>query len=108
MEAFELQEMSKGWFVGRFAPTVYSTDACEVAVKHYKQGDYEEEHYHKIATEITVVISGHVRMCGREWYTGSIILLLPMESTDFEVLEDTITAVVKLPGALHDKYVGSP
>ena len=56
--------MVKGWFVGRFTPTVLSTNDVEVAVKHYKKGDYESAHYHKIATEVTVIISGRVKMNG--------------------------------------------
>jgi len=31
-----------------------------------------------------------------------------MESTDFKVLEDASTVVVKLPGATNDKYLGEP
>lgn len=60
---------------------------------------------HKIATEITVIIVGKVVMMGKEYSAGSIIKINPGESTDFHALEDTITTVVKLPGALNDKYL---
>jgi hypothetical protein len=100
-----LEDMVKGWFVGAFNPTVHATDACEVAIKHYKQGDAEGRHMHKIATEVTAVVSGEVRMCGRDWGAGDIISIAPGESTDFLALTDAITVVVKQPGALDDKYV---
>jgi hypothetical protein len=45
-------------------------------------------------------------MNGVEFISGDIITIEPMESTDFEVLEDTSTIVVKLPGASNDKYLG--
>ncbi|WP_273027692.1 cupin domain-containing protein [Massilia timonae] len=105
MKHFNLEQMVKGWFVGGFEPTALSTDACEVAVKHYKAGDYESSHYHKIATEITVVVSGEVEMCGRKWSGGDIIVLSPGEVTDFRALTDAVNVVVKSPGALNDKFV---
>lgn len=105
MKSANLNEMTKGWFVGDFSPTLYSTRHCEVAVKSYSAGDKEQKHFHKIATEITVIVSGRVRMAGREWGPGDIVLLEPGEATDFEALTDTVNVVVKLPGAKDDKYV---
>lgn len=105
MKHARLEEMVKGWFVGDFSPTAHQTQACEVAVKHYSAGDHESAHYHKVATEITLVISGHVRMAGREWGPGDIVVLSPGEVTDFEALTDTINVVVKTPGALDDKFL---
>ena len=105
MQNFELNEMTNGWFVGAFSPTALSTDNCEVAIKEYREGDNEDAHYHKIATEITVVIQGSIRMQGREWSKGDIIVLAPGEVTDFEALTDATNVVVKIPGALNDKYV---
>lgn len=100
--------MFKGWFVGNFDPTLIRTNNVEVAVKEYKKGGYEERHYHKLSTEITVIASGRVRMNGVEYVKGDIIVIEPNQATDFEVLEDTITTVVKYPGAINDKYLGEP
>ena len=105
MKHARMADMIKGWFVGGFSPTAYCTEACEVAVKHYLAGDYEQTHYHKIATEITLVLSGKVRMNGNEWEAGDIIVLSPGEKTDFEALTDSTNVVVKTPGSLNDKYV---
>jgi quercetin dioxygenase-like cupin family protein len=96
--------MVGGWFVGNFKPSVYETESVEVAVKSYRAGDYEDAHFHKIATEITVVLNGQIRMCGREWTTGDIIVLSPGEITDFLALTDCRNVVVKVPGATNDKY----
>lgn len=106
MKTGKLDEMIKGWFVGNFEPTLLQTNDVEVAVKEYKKGDYESSHYHKIATEITVILSGRVKMNGVEYGKGDIIVMEPGESTDFECLEDeTQNVVVKHPGANNDKYV---
>lgn len=105
MKNFNLDDMIKGWFVGDFSPTAFKTDTCEVAVKKYKKGDKENSHYHKVATEITVVVEGVINMLGKEWSAGEIIVLSPGEVTAFEAITDATNVVVKLPGALNDKYL---
>jgi quercetin dioxygenase-like cupin family protein len=107
MKVSKLSDMKKGWFIGEFNPTLIKTKAVEVAVKHYNKGDREECHYHKVATEVTVIVSGRVRMNGVEYKAGDIIIIEPNESTDFQALEDSINTVVKFPGEPNDKYLGS-
>lgn len=105
MNSAHLQDMVKGWFVGGFAPTAYATPHCEVAVKRYAAGEREAAHFHKVATEITLVLQGRVRMAGKEWGEGDIIVLAPGDTTDFEALTDAVNVVVKTPGAQNDKYL---
>jgi hypothetical protein len=108
MKTFKLDEMIKGWFVGNFHPTVLATNNVEVAVKNYQAGDYESSHYHKIATEITVVTEGQVMMNGITYSSGDIIVIEPNYATDFLALTIVTTTVVKYPGANDDKYLGTP
>ena len=107
MKKSNLKEMTKGWFIGNFEPSLYLTNDVEVAVKSYRKGENEERHYHKIATEITTIISGKVKMNDNIFEEGDIVVIKPFESTDFEALEDTVTSVVKIPSANNDKYIGS-
>lgn len=104
MRVGHLDNMSKGWFVGNFEPSIYKTNDCEIAVKTYKKGDKDKKHYHKIAFEITVLVKGRVRMFDNVYSDGDIIVVEPGEATSFEALEDAINVVVKLPGANNDKY----
>ena len=97
--------MIKGWFVGDISPVAFSSPNCEVAYKKYKSGDYDPPHFHKIATEITLICSGKVLMNGTEYKTNDIVVISPDEITDFKVLEDTNTVVVKIPGVKDDKYL---
>ena len=106
MKTAKLADMIKGWFVGDFVPTIYKTNDVEVAVKTYKAGDYEQRHYHKIATEITVIVSGIVEMNGNRYGEGDIIVTEPGESTDFLAVTDAVNTVVKIPGETNDKYLG--
>ena len=108
MKLFNLDDMTKGWFIGNFTPTVLSTNQVEVAVKKYKAGEYESVHHHKIATEITVIIEGKVKMNDVIYKAGAILVIEPNKSTDFLAVTDVTTTVVKFPGANDDKYPGAP
>lgn len=105
LERFALEQFTKGWFVGRFEPTLVPTDEVEVAVKHYRAGEFEASHHHKIAVEITAVVAGRVRMSGEEIGAGEIVRISPGQSTDFCALTDATTVVVKLPSLSADKYL---
>jgi hypothetical protein len=108
VNTFQLAAMTKGWFVGAFSPTALSTESAEVAVKAYAAGDKEAWHYHKVATEVTLILSGEVRMNGIRHSAGTIIRIEPGEGTDFEALTDTVTVVAKVPCVAGDKYTNRP
>lgn len=105
MKVDNLKNMRGGWFIGNFEPSLFKTNDCEVAVKYYKKGDKEGKHYHKIATEYTVVVKGKVKMFGNIYEEGDIIVVDPGDVTDFEAIEDAMNVVVKMPGANNDKYL---
>lgn len=105
MRKADLKSFIKGWFIGNFDPSLIKTNDVEVAIKKYKAGDYEPAHYHKMATEITAIVSGEVEMNGVRYVADDIIVIEPNDRTDFRCLTDVITVVVKYPGANDDKYV---
>jgi quercetin dioxygenase-like cupin family protein len=104
MKIAKISDMMKGWFIGDFTPTLWKTKDVEVAFKVYKAGDAEPAHYHKIATEFTVITAGIVVMNGVQYKTGDIVVIEPGEVTDFKAITDVTTTVVKIPGATNDKY----
>jgi len=104
MKASRLEQMTRGWFVGDFTPTLFKTREVEVAVMRYHAGDSEPKHFHKIATELTVITQGEVEMNGRRYVAGDIVVMEPGEATDFKAITDAMTTVVKIPGAVNDKY----
>lgn len=105
MKKFELNKMKKGWFVGNFEPVVYRTSACEVSVKHYKKGEAESPHFHKQAEEVTVVISGKIRLNQLEFKKGEIALVEKNEIIKFMAIEDSTTVVFKSGSYYNDKYI---
>lgn len=105
MKRAHVEEMVRGWFVGNFAPAVLRSEAVEVGIKSYREGDQEPLHYHKVATELTAIVSGRVRMFGAEWGPGDIVTVEPGDETDFLALTDAVTVVVKVPSVADDKYL---
>lgn len=99
-----LAEMTGGWFVGAFSPAAYITSDVEVAVQHFPAGYRGAAHHHKVATEVTLLLSGEARMAGEKLAAGDILTLMPGTSSSFEALTDCVTVVVKHPGVLNDKY----
>lgn len=105
MEKFNLENFTKGWFIGNFEPSLFKTNDFEVSVKRYRVGDYENSHHHKISTEYTIIIDGEVEMNGIKYKKDDIIIISPNESTDFKCLTDVTTIVVKTPSSKDDKFV---
>ncbi|MBL8030456.1 MAG: hypothetical protein JNN11_04380 [Candidatus Doudnabacteria bacterium] len=105
MDIHKLSGFTKGWFVGDFVPTIVPTKDFEVSIKRYMKGDKEAKHVHKVAWEITAVVSGKYIMAGKEIGADDIVYLAPDEPADFECLEEGVTVVVKAPSAKGDKYL---
>jgi quercetin dioxygenase-like cupin family protein len=104
MKTGKIKDTIRGWFVGDFDKAIFRTKDCEVMVREYKAGDYEDKHLHKLATEITLIVRGKVLMNGKEYSEGDMIVMEPGEATDFKALTDTTNCVVKVPSVMGDKY----
>lgn len=105
MRNFKLIDFIKGWIVGDFEPSIIKTDQFEFGLKKYSSGDREDKHYHEVAQEITIAVSGKFEMNGKIIGEGDIILLDRKEPAEFKCLEDGYTAVIKLPSVKNDKYI---
>jgi quercetin dioxygenase-like cupin family protein len=104
MKIGKLKEAKKGWFIGNFCEAAYRTPKCEVALKIEKKGERVRRHKHQIAAEITLVVEGRVRINDQQFKKGDIIIIEPKEAADYEVLEDAVTVIVKVPSVANDKY----
>jgi len=105
MKKYQKENFIKGWFIGNFEPSINKTKDFEIAYKKYREGDYENKHHHKIAIEITFIVSGIVEMNGIKYNNGDIIEIQFGESTDFKALTNVETFVIKYPCVNNDKYI---
>lgn len=105
MKKYKLENFTRGWVVGDFDPSIIRSKDFEVMVRYYKKGDVEAKHVHKLADEITIIVSGKFLMNGELLEAGDIIHLFPGDPTDFECLEDGSNTVIKTPSVMGDKYL---
>ena len=108
LERHKLDDFTRGWFVGDFSPTLIPTGAAEVAVQRYPAGAHEPQHVHRVATELTLIVSGHARMNGEDLHAGEIVRIPPGLAADFEAVTEVTTVVVKMPCVKGDKYLCDP
>ena len=101
----KISEMTRGWFIGDFEPSVLKTKEFEVGVLTHKKGEQWPKHYHKVATEVTLLLSGSMTICGQLIEAGTIFTIEPNEIADPVFHEDCTVLVIKTPSVIGDKYV---
>lgn len=104
MKKYCLEDFTRGWIIGDFEPSIFRTKDFECMVRYYKAGDVEQKHVHKIADEVTIIISGKFKMNEEILGAGDIVHLAPNDPVDFACLEDGANAVIKRPSVMGDKY----
>lgn len=105
MTFYKMSHFKTGWFVGDFDPAVFKTDAIEIGYKKYAAGERDPKHYHKIATEYSLILSGVVQFNGIEISAGNIVKISPNEVNTFESITDSELIVIKHPSVIGDKYI---
>lgn len=105
MDIHKIEDMFGGWFIGNFNPSIHVTDNFEVGYKTYTMGDKEPSHFQKIATEITLIISGTARIGNQIVHPGALVVIPPKEEADFEAITDVQLIAVKFPSIPSDKFV---
>lgn len=105
MKTFNLEkDFTRGWLIGSFQNPILQTDKFEVGFKRFEAGSTEKPHYHKLTSEITVVISGVIEMCGKTLSANDIIVLEPNEVSSFKCIEDSVTCAIRDGSFPSDKY----
>ena len=103
MQCFKLEEMIKGWVVGKFTPSVMEAD-FEVGVQTHEKGYVSPLHLHKKFKEINVIVSGSMTVNGRKLKDGDIFVFDIMEVSEAEFHEDTTLVVIRPGSDPNDKY----
>jgi len=103
MKIAHIEQFTKGWFVGNFDPSLLKAD-FEVGLHQHKAGEFHQDHFHKLGTEINVMIEGHLLLNGNEFGPGEIFVLEPYEISQVEYLTDVKLIVVRDISDPNDKY----
>ena len=95
---------ARGWFIGDFDGAAYHTKDFEVTYQKNPRGQ-TASHIHKLAYEITLVISGRQICNGEMFAAGDICILEPGDISQIEYLEETEVVTIKTPSIPSDKYL---
>lgn len=98
------KDFTRGWMCGHFDNPILQTNAFEVCIKHFKAGESEKPHFHKLTTEVTAVISGVVEMAGKRLVANDVIILEPNEVSSFRCIEDAVTCAFRNGSFPQDKH----
>lgn len=105
MKNYQLNDMVRGWIVGKFHPNLYSKD-YEIGFKFYNKGDCEKSHKHLLSDEVTIILFGNVEMNGKQYSEGDIVVQEKGEYTDFHCCsERAITAIYRPDGSFPNDKV---
>jgi hypothetical protein len=105
MEKTKLENFTNGWLIGDFEPSIFKNPNFEVCVKNFNKGEVEASHFQRVATEITVVLSGVVRMGSINLVEDDVLIIYKDEVCDFEALTDCKVMGIKFPSLPGDKVL---
>jgi hypothetical protein len=105
MKKSKLSDMYRGWFIGDFDPSVLKTKDFEVGVLLHTKGEHWPAHYHIVATEYNVLLSGSMEISGEMIGPGDIFVMEPSEIASPIFHEDCQVLCVKIPSVKGDKYI---
>lgn len=104
MRIYNIKNMTRGWFIGNFEPSILRTKDFEVGLLTHKKGEVWPKHYHALAVEYNVLIEGSMTVQGTKINPGDIFVFDPMEIADPVFHEDCKVLCVKVPSVIGDKH----
>ena len=105
MKKTNLKDFTNGWFIGDFEPSIFKNPDFEVCVKNFLKGEVEAAHFQRVATEVTLVLSGEVRMGNNKLVEDEVLIIYKDEVCDFEALTDCKVLGIKFPSLPGDKVL---
>jgi len=104
MKTHKLSEMYRGWFIGDFEPSILRTEQFEVGYLSHAKGENWPTHFHLKHAEFNLLVSGQMKIQGKNLFSGDIFILQPGEISDPEFITDCQIVCVKFPSVPGDKY----
>jgi quercetin dioxygenase-like cupin family protein len=100
-----INEMTRGWFVGDFEPSVFKTKDFEVGYLHHKKGEIWQVHYHAFMTEVNLLVKGKMILNDIEINEGQIFVIHKNDIACPIFLEDCFIICIKIPSVIGDKVI---
>jgi len=100
-----LSDMTRGWFIGDFIPSVLQTKDFEVGFLSHKKDETWPVHIHEHSTEINVLISGSMKINEDLIKPKEIFIFYPGMIAAPKFLENCEILCVKFPSLPRDKII---
>lgn len=104
MKIHKIEDFKRGWLIGNFDPSIFKTKDFEVGLLKHNKGEVWPKHYHAIATEYNLLVSGSMIIKKTTIMPGDIFIIDPNEVADPVFLEDCTVLCIKVPSVPGDKY----
>jgi quercetin dioxygenase-like cupin family protein len=101
----KLTEYFRGWVIGDFEPSILRTKEFEIGILTHKKDEHWPKHYHKIATEYNILVSGKMILSDSCLNSGDIFIINPNEVSEPIFVEDCTIVCIKIPSVPGDKYL---
>jgi hypothetical protein len=105
MHTSSITDYTRGWFIGDFEPSILKTKEFEVALLTHAEGEVWPDHFHAIATEYNLLVSGSMQINDTQIAPGTIFVILPGEIVKPIFHEDCTIVCVKVPSVPTDKHL---
>ena len=100
----KLENMTRGWLIGNFEPSILKTDLFEVGYLKHPKGQVWPPHLHKDADEYNIVIKGLLSINNEMINQGEVFIIPKNMLTSAKFLEDCEILCIKVPSNTKDKY----
>jgi NDP-sugar pyrophosphorylase family protein len=100
----KLENMTRGWLIGNFEPSILKTDTFEVGYLKHHKGQIWPAHLHKEANEYNILIKGSLLINNEMINVGEIFVIPKGMLTSAKFLEDCEILCIKVPSNTKDKY----
>lgn len=104
MTVTKLDKFLRGWFIGNFEPSLLNTKDFEIGVLRHSKDEKWKKHFHKIATEYNLLLSGNMTINDINLNSGDLFVIEPNEIADPVFHEDCVIVCCKVPSVIGDKY----
>jgi hypothetical protein len=104
MKVRNINEFTKGWFVGDFTPAVFQSKDFEIGHHKHRRSEKTFPHYHKETTELNYILKGTLMVSGTLLTEGQMWTYEKNEVSDVQFLTDVELIVIRWPSIPSDKY----
>lgn len=106
VDIYNLENFTRGWFIGDFEPSLLKNSGIELAVMNKKKGvGIDDFHYHENCIEINILIKGKMKINNKLIKENNIFVFNPYVPSVYEYLEDCTFVVFKNKPSNNDKVI---